>query len=97
MRKDRGRVLRPDKRRTGTADREKASKDVEHKRAPLQEGRKHSSSSRSSSTGGGGKSSVSGLPPDQVVIHRETMTLVFEIPCCGARVALDTRLGFSGS
>ncbi|KAG7239211.1 hypothetical protein INR49_029964 [Caranx melampygus] len=64
MRKDRGRVLRPDKRRTSTTDREKASKDVEHKRAPLQEGRKHSSSS----TGGGGKSSVSGMPPDQVLL-----------------------------
>ncbi|XP_056219122.1 estrogen receptor isoform X1 [Seriola aureovittata] len=63
MRKDRSRVLRPDKRRTGTSDKDKASKDQEHRRVHLQEGRKHSSSST-----GGGKSSVTGTPPDQVLL-----------------------------
>lgn len=67
MRKDRGGVLRRDKRRTGTNDRDKASKDQEHRTVPPQDGRK-----RSSACGGGGKSLLAGMPPDQVLIHVET-------------------------
>uniref|UniRef100_A0A8C5NHH5 Estrogen receptor-like n=1 Tax=Gouania willdenowi TaxID=441366 RepID=A0A8C5NHH5_GOUWI len=40
VRKDRGRVLRRDKRRAGIIDREKVAKDVEHKATPTHEGRK---------------------------------------------------------
>ncbi|XP_074471053.1 estrogen receptor isoform X1 [Sebastes fasciatus] len=63
MRKDRGGVLRRDKRRTGTNDRDKASKDQEHRTVPPQDGRK-----RSSACGGGGKSLLAGMPPDQVLL-----------------------------
>ncbi|XP_039981885.1 estrogen receptor isoform X2 [Xiphias gladius] len=71
VRKDRGRVLRRDKRRTGTSDRDKASKDLERRTVLLQDGRKHSSSSTGGGGGGGGgggKSSVTGMLPDQVLI-----------------------------
>nr|AOV94191.1 estrogen receptor a [Scatophagus argus] len=70
MRKDRGRVLRRDKRRTGPGDRVKASKDLEQRTVPPQDRRKHSSSSSSSAGGGaaGGKSSMIGMPPDQVLL-----------------------------
>lgn len=64
VRKDRGRVVRNDKRRTGTSNREKASKDLEHRTVPPQDRRKHSS--RSSAGGRGGKSSIFSMPPDQV-------------------------------
>ncbi|XP_059212175.1 estrogen receptor isoform X1 [Centropristis striata] len=67
VRKDRGRVLRRDKRRTGTTDRDKAFKDLEHRTAPPQDGRRRSSSS-SSACGGGGKSTLTGMPPDQVLL-----------------------------
>ncbi|NP_001290305.1 estrogen receptor [Larimichthys crocea] len=63
VRKDRGRVLRRDKRRTGTSD--KASKDLEHRIAPPQDRRKHTSSIAG---GGGGKSSMIGMSPDQVLL-----------------------------
>ncbi|XP_008276877.1 estrogen receptor [Stegastes partitus] len=56
VRKDRGRVLRRDKRRTGIA------KDLGHKTAPPQDGRKRSSA------GGGGRSSVTSMAPDQVLL-----------------------------
>nr|O42132.1 RecName: Full=Estrogen receptor; Short=ER; AltName: Full=ER-alpha; AltName: Full=Estradiol receptor; AltName: Full=Nuclear receptor subfamily 3 group A member 1 [Pagrus major]BAA22517.1 estrogen receptor [Pagrus major] len=65
MRKDRGRVLRRDKQRTGTSDRDKASKGLEHRTAPPQDRRKHISSSAG---GGGGKSSMISMPPDQVLL-----------------------------
>uniref|UniRef100_A0A8C4DH17 Estrogen receptor n=1 Tax=Dicentrarchus labrax TaxID=13489 RepID=A0A8C4DH17_DICLA len=70
VRKDRGRVLRRDKRRTRAGDKEKASKDLEHRTVPPQDRRKHSSSSSSSSSavGGGGKSSMIGMPPEQVLL-----------------------------
>lgn len=65
VRKDRGRVLRRDKRRTGISDKEKVGKDLEQKTVPPQDGRKHSSS-----TGGGvGKSSVTHMSPDEVLTH----------------------------
>lgn len=64
MRKDRGRVMRRDKRRTSTSDRVRTFKDLEHRTVPPQDRRKHSSSS--STAGGGGKLSVIGIPPDQV-------------------------------
>lgn len=64
VRKDRGRVMRRDKRRTGTSDRDKASKGQEHRTVPPQDRRKHTSSS--SAAGGGGKSSMIGMPSDQV-------------------------------
>ncbi|XP_054474158.1 estrogen receptor [Anoplopoma fimbria] len=64
VRKDRGRVLRRDKRRTGTSDRDKASKDLEHRTVPPQDGRKRSSSSAC----GGGKSLLTNMPPDQVLL-----------------------------
>uniref|UniRef100_UPI0037E94194 estrogen receptor n=1 Tax=Semicossyphus pulcher TaxID=241346 RepID=UPI0037E94194 len=63
VRKDRGRVLRCDKRRTGTSDKNKGSKDREQRTAPPQDRRKHSSSSA-----GGGRSSVISMPPDQVLL-----------------------------
>ncbi|XP_070842982.1 estrogen receptor [Chaetodon trifascialis] len=66
--KDRGRVLRRDKRRISTSNRVKVSKDLEHRTVPPQDRRKHSSSSSSSAGGGGGKSSVIGMPPDQVIL-----------------------------
>ncbi|XP_045917594.1 estrogen receptor isoform X1 [Micropterus dolomieu] len=65
VRKDRGRVLRRDKRRAGTNDRDKTSKDLEYRTVPPQDRRKHSSSSAG---GGGGKSSVTGMSPDQVLL-----------------------------
>ncbi|XP_068609648.1 estrogen receptor [Brachionichthys hirsutus] len=69
VRKDRGRVFRRDKRRTGTSDRNKASKDPEHRTAPPQVRRKHASSSSCSSVSTGeGKSSVTDMPPDQVLL-----------------------------
>lgn len=80
MRKDRGRVLRREKRRAGTNERDKASKDLEYRTVPPQDRRKHSSSSAG---GGGGKSSVTGMSPDQVLLHVDTVTFVFEILCCG--------------
>uniref|UniRef100_A0AAQ6AP15 Estrogen receptor n=1 Tax=Amphiprion ocellaris TaxID=80972 RepID=A0AAQ6AP15_AMPOC len=61
VRKDRGRVLRRDKRRTGISD--KIAKDLGHKTAPPQDGRK-----RSSASGGGGRSSVTSMSPDQVLL-----------------------------
>ncbi|XP_029318580.1 estrogen receptor [Cottoperca gobio] len=63
VRKDRGRVLRRDKRRTGNSDRDKASKDQEHRTVPPQDGRR-----RSSACGGGVKSLLTGMPPDQVLL-----------------------------
>lgn len=63
VRKDRGRVLRRDKRWTGTRD--KSTKELEHRTVPPQDGRKRSSSSNSA---GGGKSSIAGMPPDQVLL-----------------------------
>nr|ABB96483.1 estrogen receptor alpha [Pseudolabrus japonicus] len=62
VRKDRGRVLRRDKRRTGTSDKDKGSKDREHRTVPPQGRRKHGSSV------GGGKSPVISMPPDQVLL-----------------------------
>uniref|UniRef100_UPI003AAE804B estrogen receptor n=1 Tax=Centroberyx gerrardi TaxID=166262 RepID=UPI003AAE804B len=67
MRKDRGsRVLRRDKRRSVTSDRDKASRELEHRAAPPQDGRKLSSSI--AGVGGGGKASTIGIPPDQVLL-----------------------------
>ncbi|XP_056284718.1 estrogen receptor isoform X3 [Pseudoliparis swirei] len=63
VRKDRGRILRRDKRRTGTGDRDKASKNLEPRTGPAQDGRK-----RSSSACAGGKSLVTSMPPDQVLL-----------------------------
>lgn len=63
MRKDRGRVMRRDKRRTGTSDRVRSFRDLERRTVPPQDRRKHSSSS---SITGGGQSAVIGIPPDQV-------------------------------
>ncbi|XP_068199503.1 estrogen receptor [Antennarius striatus] len=69
VRKDRGRVFRRDKRRTGTSDRNKASKDAEQRTAPPQVRRKHASSSSCSSVNAGeGKSSAIDMPPDQVLL-----------------------------
>ncbi|KAK2890131.1 hypothetical protein Q8A73_018431 [Channa argus] len=67
VRKDRNRVLRHCKRRTGTSDRVKTSKDQGHRAAPSPNGRKHSSSG-SSAGGEVEKSSVTGMSPDQVLI-----------------------------
>lgn len=67
VRKDRGRVLRRDKRWTGTRD--KSTRELGHRTVPPQHGRKRSSSA------GAGKSPVAGMPPDQVLIHVETMTI----------------------
>ncbi|KAM4633191.1 estrogen receptor isoform 2-T2 [Polymixia lowei] len=77
MRKDRGnRVLRRDKRRGGTGDRYKASRELEHRTEPPQDGRKHSSGgtgggeggSRGGGGGGGVRASRIGMPPDQVLL-----------------------------
>nr|AAP72178.1 estrogen receptor alpha [Halichoeres tenuispinis] len=62
VRKDRGRVLRRDKRRTGTSDKDNGSKDREQRTVPPQGRRKHGSSV------GGGKSPVISMPPDQVLL-----------------------------
>lgn len=66
MRKDRSRVLRRDKPRTGTSDRDKASKDLEHKTVSLQDARKCLSTGGRG--GGGRKSSITCMPSDQVLI-----------------------------
>uniref|UniRef100_A0A672ICQ0 Estrogen receptor n=1 Tax=Salarias fasciatus TaxID=181472 RepID=A0A672ICQ0_SALFA len=63
VRKDRGRVLRRDKRRTGVGDKDKVGKDAEQKASPPQDSRK-----RNSAGGGGGRSSVFSMPPDQVLL-----------------------------
>uniref|UniRef100_A0A3Q3FTG3 Estrogen receptor n=1 Tax=Labrus bergylta TaxID=56723 RepID=A0A3Q3FTG3_9LABR len=60
VRKDRGRVLRRDKRRTGTTDKDKVHKG--QRTVPPQDRRKHSS------IYGGGKSTVISMPPDQVLL-----------------------------
>ncbi|KAJ0026827.1 hypothetical protein NQD34_017827 [Periophthalmus magnuspinnatus] len=60
IRKDRGRVLRRDKRRI---DRDKNSKVLHHKTAPQQDSKKH----YSSTPGGGGKFAITGMSPDQVL------------------------------
>ncbi|XP_061756519.1 estrogen receptor isoform X2 [Nerophis ophidion] len=60
VRKDRRRVLRRDKRRTGTA--EKTAKEGEHRKVSPQDGRKLGSSA------GGGRSSVTDIPSDQVLL-----------------------------
>ncbi|XP_047243890.1 estrogen receptor isoform X2 [Girardinichthys multiradiatus] len=62
VRKDRGRILRRDKRRTGISDREKTVKGLEHKTAP------HLDKKRRSNALGGGRSSVTGLPSEQVLV-----------------------------
>ncbi|KAM6992537.1 estrogen receptor [Tautogolabrus adspersus] len=62
VRKDRGRVVRRDKRRTGTTDKDKGHKGREQRTVPPQDRRKHSSSY------GGGKSPVISMPPDQVLL-----------------------------
>ncbi|XP_008395912.1 estrogen receptor isoform X1 [Poecilia reticulata] len=62
VRKDRGRVLQRDKRQTGVGDREKTGKGLEHKAAP------HHDKRRRSSALGGARSSVTGLPSDQVLL-----------------------------
>uniref|UniRef100_A0A8D3B0N9 Estrogen receptor n=1 Tax=Scophthalmus maximus TaxID=52904 RepID=A0A8D3B0N9_SCOMX len=66
MRKDRSRVLRRDKPRTGTSDRDKASKDLEHKTVSLQDARKCLSTGGRG--GGGRKSSITCMPSDQVLL-----------------------------
>jgi len=63
VRKDRGRVLRRDKRRTGICVRDKVAKGLEHKAASHHDGRKHSGT-----VGGGGRSSATSMPPEQVLI-----------------------------
>lgn len=66
VRKDRSRVLRRDKQRICTSERVKASKDLEHRTAPPQDGRKQS---RSNNGGGeGGRSLFTALRPDQVLL-----------------------------
>ncbi|XP_037837543.1 estrogen receptor isoform X1 [Kryptolebias marmoratus] len=68
VRKDRGRVLRRDKRRGGIGDRDKVAKGLEHKAAASHDGRRRSSSSSSIGGGGGGRSSLLNLPPEQVLL-----------------------------
>ncbi|KAM6906009.1 estrogen receptor isoform 2-T2 [Lycodopsis pacificus] len=63
VRKDRGRVLRRDKRRSDLSDRDKASK--EHRTVPSQDRRKRSSISSACI---GGKSMLASMPPDQVLL-----------------------------
>ncbi|XP_038137568.1 estrogen receptor [Cyprinodon tularosa] len=62
VRKDRGRVLRRDKRRPGISDREKTVKGPENRAAP------HHDKRRRSTALGGGRSSVSSLPSEQVLL-----------------------------
>uniref|UniRef100_A0A8C5I664 Estrogen receptor n=1 Tax=Gouania willdenowi TaxID=441366 RepID=A0A8C5I664_GOUWI len=70
VRKDRGRVLRRDKRRAGIIDREKVAKDVEHKATPTHEGRKRNgiAGGGAGGAGGGGRFSMTTMPPDQVLL-----------------------------
>nr|XP_061806909.1 estrogen receptor-like [Nerophis lumbriciformis] len=62
VRKDRGRVTRRDKRRTGAM--EKSNKETEHRKGHPQDVRRQSGY-RSTS---GGRSSVTDIPPDQVLL-----------------------------
>ncbi|XP_033998695.1 estrogen receptor [Trematomus bernacchii] len=63
VRKDRGRVLRRDKGRTDTTGKDKASKDLEQRTVPPVDRRR-----RSSACGGGVRSTLNGMPPDQVLL-----------------------------
>ncbi|XP_061563302.1 estrogen receptor [Cololabis saira] len=65
VRKDRGRILRRDKRRTGIGD--KVSKGQEYKTVLHHEGKKRSSTGGGGG-GGGGRSSVTSMPPEQVLL-----------------------------
>nr|AHF72223.1 estrogen receptor alpha deletion variant 6 delta 2.5 [Fundulus heteroclitus] len=62
VRKERGRVLRRDKRRTAISDREKAVKGLEPKTSPHQDKRRRGSAL------GGDRSSVASLPSEQVLL-----------------------------
>ncbi|XP_061610101.1 estrogen receptor isoform X2 [Phyllopteryx taeniolatus] len=62
VRKDRGRVIRRDKRRTGAT--EKLTKETDHRKMAPQEARKQSGGG----IAGGGRSSVTDIPPDQVLL-----------------------------
>ncbi|XP_029902935.1 estrogen receptor isoform X2 [Myripristis murdjan] len=69
MRKDRGsRVLRREKRRNGTTDKDKAFRELEHRAAPPQGGRKQGCSSTAGGGGVGGKAPRIYMPPDQVLL-----------------------------
>ncbi|XP_024146830.1 estrogen receptor [Oryzias melastigma] len=69
VRKDRVRILRRDKRRTGVADGDKVVKGQEHKTVPHYDGRKRSSSTGGGGGGGGGgRLSVTSIPPEQVLL-----------------------------
>ncbi|XP_033991292.1 estrogen receptor-like [Trematomus bernacchii] len=63
VRKDRSRVLRRVKGQTDTTGRVKASKDLEQRTVPPVDGRR-----RSSAFGGGVRSTMNGMPPDQVLL-----------------------------
>ncbi|XP_053736184.1 estrogen receptor [Synchiropus splendidus] len=62
VRKDRGRVLRRDKRRTSTSN--KSMKELQQRAAHSQEGRRYSSSVG----GGGGRASLGDISPEQVLL-----------------------------
>lgn len=66
VRKDRIRVIRREKRTPGSSGREKTSKDVQQKTAPPQDRRKQHSNS--GTDGAAGRTSVPGIPPEQVPI-----------------------------
>ncbi|KAF7669567.1 hypothetical protein LDENG_00173880 [Lucifuga dentata] len=68
LRKDRGsRILQHDKWRSGTVDRDKASKEVERRTAPPRDGRKNNSSND-----GGQRSLMTGMHPDQVLLQLQS-------------------------
>uniref|UniRef100_A0A3B3HUK1 Estrogen receptor n=1 Tax=Oryzias latipes TaxID=8090 RepID=A0A3B3HUK1_ORYLA len=66
VRKDRIRILRRDKRRTGVGDGDKVVKGQEHKTVHY-DGRKRSSTGGGGG-GGGGRLSVTSIPPEQVLL-----------------------------
>lgn len=81
MRKDRGRILRRDKRRTGVGNRDKVAKGPEDKTVPHHDGKK-----RSSAGGGGGRSPVTSMPPEQVLVHVVNDDYLKHVPLIGSVV-----------
>uniref|UniRef100_A0A3Q2YE51 Estrogen receptor n=3 Tax=Hippocampus comes TaxID=109280 RepID=A0A3Q2YE51_HIPCM len=89
VRKDRGRITRRDKRRTGAT--EKLTKETEHRKVAPQDGRKQSGGGGSA---GGGRSSVTDIPPDQVLNHTQEETSKKHISMDGAIIQFEDCVSF---
>lgn len=88
VRKDRGRITRRDKRRTGAM--EKSTKESEHRKVAPQDGRKQSGGG----SAGGGRSSVTDIPPDQVLNHTQEESSKKHISMDGAITQFEDCVSF---